>query len=173
MTIRRWQPSATKERTEKQIKLPEFEQFEKLVAEVGRPVKRLCQTRCRIGAISCLSAACRIGEAKFVTWADCDFKRGEIAVRGNPETGLKGRQVGENRIVPMIPDMRKFWNAYRPNAPTKSRRPPSCEFGNAKNPLTAPQNSWASNESPTTTCGICSPPAASNPAWTSPPFRAG
>ena len=45
------------------------------------------------------------GEAKHITWADCDFERGKIAVSGSPETGLKGRQVGESRDVPMIPDM--------------------------------------------------------------------
>ena len=46
----------------------------------------------------------RIGEARFVTWADVDFSRGEIVVRGNPETGLKRRRVGEFRTLPLIPD---------------------------------------------------------------------
>ncbi len=38
-------------------------------------------------------------EANHITWADCDFARGKIFVRGSPETGLKGRLVGESRIV--------------------------------------------------------------------------
>ena len=50
----------------------------------------------------------RITEAKYITWADCDFVRGKITVRGEPETGLKGRRSGESREVPMIPDMRQL-----------------------------------------------------------------
>jgi hypothetical protein len=42
---------------------------------------------------------------QFVTWADCDFDRGEIVVRGNPETGTKNSEI---RRVPMIPDMRRL-----------------------------------------------------------------
>lgn len=55
----------------------------------------------------------RIGEARFVTWADCDFKRGQITVRGNPKTGLKRRKPGESRTVPMIADARKLLKRLR------------------------------------------------------------
>ena len=61
----------------------------------------------------------RKGEAEFVRWADCDFERGLITVRGHPDTGLKNRTPGEFRVVPMIPDLRRLLErlkAARPNA---------------------------------------------------------
>jgi integrase len=93
-----------KHRTSKRIELPEFEQFGKLVGEIrssgsgfAKPAAELVQFLAYGGM--------RIGEAKNVTWSDCDFKRGEIIVRGDPETGTKNSEV---RTVPMIPDMREF-----------------------------------------------------------------
>jgi integrase len=113
----------TRERTKKQIKLPEFEQFEKLVAEVGRPVNGFAKPAADLTQFLAFGGL-RIGEAKFVTWGDCDFKRGEIIVRGNPETGLKGRHAGESRIIPMIPDMRKLLERVRSERPDESQDKP-------------------------------------------------
>lgn len=44
----------------------------------------------------------RKSEAANITWADCDFQKKEIIVRGDPETGTKNWTVHR---VPMIPDM--------------------------------------------------------------------
>jgi len=52
----------------------------------------------------------RKNEAAHVTWADCDFDKGEIVVRGNPETGTKNSEI---RRVPMIPDMRQLLDRLR------------------------------------------------------------
>jgi len=52
----------------------------------------------------------RKGEAAQVTWADCDFQKGEIVVRGDPETGTKNWTV---RHVPMIPEMRQLLTVLR------------------------------------------------------------
>src|SRR5262249_51656088 len=49
----------------------------------------------------------------FVTFGDCDMKRGQITVRGHPETGLKNRKPGQIRIVPMIPDLRALLERLR------------------------------------------------------------
>jgi hypothetical protein len=43
-----------------------------------------------------------MGEAAKVTWADCDFEKKEITVRGDLETGTKNWTI---RRVPMIPEM--------------------------------------------------------------------
>jgi integrase len=98
-----------KQRTRKQIQLPDHGQFEQLVAEVSRsgsgyakPASELLQFLAYGGL--------RIGEARHVTWGDCDFKRGELIVRGDPETGTKNSEM---RRVPMIPDMRKLLEAMR------------------------------------------------------------
>jgi integrase len=112
-----------KQRTRKNIVLPEYAQFERLVAEVGRPVNGFAKPAAQLVQFLAFGGF-RIGEAKFVTWNDCDFKRGEIVVRGDPETGLKARQVGDSRVVPMIPDMRKLLERMRAERPDESQDTP-------------------------------------------------
>ena len=96
-----------KEHTKKQIKLPESGQLEMLVKEIensgsgfAKPAAELVQFLAYGGF--------RKGEAANITWADCDFKRGKIILRGDPVTGLKRRRAGEFREVPMISEMRKL-----------------------------------------------------------------
>jgi integrase len=111
------------ERTEKVIILPSFETFAKIVETIkssgsgfSKPASELVEFLAYGGF--------RIGEAKFVTWRDCDFVRGKITVWGNPDTGLKARQVGERRIVPMIQDMRKLLERMRAERPDESTETP-------------------------------------------------
>lgn len=47
----------------------------------------------------------RLGEAKRIYGRDCNFTKGEIIIRGDPETGTKNWEM---RRVPMIPEMRKL-----------------------------------------------------------------
>jgi integrase len=108
-----------KEHTSKNIVLPSLEQFEKMVEVIrtggsgfSKPASELVEFLAYGGF--------RIGEAKHITWADCDFERGEIIVRGDPETGLKGRHVGETRIVSMITDMRPLLERMRADRPDES-----------------------------------------------------
>jgi integrase len=49
-------------------------------------------------------------EAGFITWADCDFSKGKIVVKGDPVTATKN---GEFRIVPMIPEMKNLLQTLR------------------------------------------------------------
>ena len=109
-----------KQRTKKRIELPEYSQFERLVAEVlnsgsghAKPASELVQFLAYGGF--------RIGEAKFVTWGDCDFNRGEITVRGDPETGTKNSEI---RRVPMIPDMRKLLERLKSEHPDDTPETP-------------------------------------------------
>lgn len=53
-------------------------------------------------------------EAAHVTWADCDFEKGEITVRGLPETRTKNSEI---RRIPMIPDMRHLLDRLRADRP--------------------------------------------------------
>jgi integrase len=112
-----------KEHTEKNIVLPKFDELGKMVEVIkhggsgfSKPASELVEFLAYGGM--------RIGEAKYVTWADCDFERGEIIVRGSPETGLKGRHAGETRNVPMIPDMRKLLERMRSERPDESQETP-------------------------------------------------
>jgi integrase len=96
-----------KEHTKKQIALPESSQFEKLIEEIRNSGSGFAKPSAELVQFLAYGGF-RKSEAKHVTWADIDFARGKIIVRGSPETGLKGRHVGENRVVPMIPEMRRL-----------------------------------------------------------------
>ena len=56
-----------------------------------------------------------MGEARNITWADCDFVRGEIIVRGDPDEGTKNSEI---RRVPMIDEMKtlleRLGNEHQP-----------------------------------------------------------
>jgi integrase len=97
-----------KEHTKKQIRLPEVGQLEMILNEIRNSGNRR-YANVSADLVEFLAyGGFRKTEAENVTWADCDFTRAQIAVRGSPEAGLKGRRVGESRIVPMIPDMRRL-----------------------------------------------------------------
>ena len=88
----------------KRLTLPEPETFARFIAEVetgGSGFSRPCADLIRFLAFG----GFRKGEAANITWADCDFEKNEIVVRGDPETGTKNWTI---RRVPMIPDMRKL-----------------------------------------------------------------
>ncbi len=110
----------TKERTRKVIQLPEFTQFQQLVAEVLRPVNGFAQSAGELVQFLAYGGL-RIGEAKYVTWRDCDFKRSEILVRGHPETGTKNSEM---RLIPMIPDMKKLLEGMRTERADESPETP-------------------------------------------------
>jgi hypothetical protein len=97
----------------KRLVLPEPSQFERFVEEIenaGGGFSRNCAELVRFLAYG----GFRVGEARFITWADCDFARGKIIVRGHPETGTKNAEVRE---VPMIPDMRALLKRLRADRP--------------------------------------------------------
>jgi integrase len=86
---------------QKNLTLPEHDQFLKLV-------KKVCSGGSRFSG-SCADliqflafGGFRKSEAANITWADCDFEKKEITVRGDPVTGTKNWSI---RRVPMIPGM--------------------------------------------------------------------
>jgi len=85
----------------KSLALPEPEQFQKFIAEMENGASRdsrNCADLVRFLAFG----GFRKGEAANINWADCDFEKKEIVVRGDPETGTKNWSI---RRVPMITDM--------------------------------------------------------------------
>jgi integrase len=100
----------------KRLTLPDSKQFELFVNEIeganGRD-SRKCADLVRFLAFG----GFRISEARNISWADCDFEKGEIVVRSDIETGTKNWSV---RRVPMIPEMKvllKRLRAGRVNEP--------------------------------------------------------
>ena len=89
--------------------LPEIDQYEEFVMEVergGGGFSKPCADLVRFLAYG----GFRRTEAANLTWADCDFVRNKITVRGDPETGTKNNEIRE---VPMIPDMRQLLERLR------------------------------------------------------------
>ena len=97
----------------KHLILPDGDQFDRFVKEIesanGRD-SRKCAELARFLAFG----GFRISEARNVTWANCDFEKGEIIVRGDLETGTKNWSV---RRVPMIPDMKLLLERLRKECP--------------------------------------------------------
>ena len=90
---------------ERELKLPEREQFQKVVAAIrkgtsgwssraGDLVEFLAYTGLRLNT-----------EAQWVTWGDVDESKGEIIVRGDPETRTKNWEI---RRIPILPDMQEL-----------------------------------------------------------------
>ncbi|PAW80320.1 MAG: hypothetical protein B9S33_18595 [Pedosphaera sp. Tous-C6FEB] len=103
----------------KKLRLPEPDQFDGFIVAVessGSGWSKPCADLVRFLAFTGL----RIDEARFVTWADVNFIKGEITVRGNPDTGLKHRAVGESRAVPLIPDARALLERLRSERPDEA-----------------------------------------------------
>jgi integrase len=106
------------------IRLPHLDlrdtaQFEKFVAEIeganGRDSKK-CAEMVRFLAYG----GFRVSEARNITWNDCDFKKDEIVVHGDAETGTKNWSV---RRVPMIPEMRELLERLREQYPAEKSTP--------------------------------------------------
>jgi len=93
----------------KQLHLPDQDQFLRLaesIAHVNKRYSKDCADLVRFLAFG----GFRKGEAAQITWADCDFEKREIVIRGDPETGTKNWSV---RRVPMIPDMQALLEQLR------------------------------------------------------------
>ena len=93
----------------KRLELPSREEFLRFVEEIrtaGARQSKDCADLVRFLAYSGL----RIGEAKYVTWADVNFARHQLHVRGDPVTATKN---GETRYVPMIPELEQMLKKLR------------------------------------------------------------
>lgn len=101
------------------LDLPDTPQFERFVKEIesanGRDSKK-CADMVRFLAFG----GFRLSEACNITWNDCDFKKDEIVVRGDLETGTKNWSI---RRVPMIPEMRQLLGRMREQYPSEKNHP--------------------------------------------------
>ena len=93
----------------KALQLPsatQFNRFVELIEQGGGGSSRKWADLVRFLAFG----GFRLGEANGVTWADCNFEKREIVVRGDAETGTKN---GAIRKVPMIDDMVQLLSRFR------------------------------------------------------------
>lgn len=94
--------------------LPGHQEFSAFVEEIQNSRRSSCYQAADLVRFLAFGGF-RKSEAANVKWADCDFDKGIITVRGKPVTGTKNSEV---RDVPMIPDMvslLKRLKAERPN----------------------------------------------------------
>ncbi|HEX3719664.1 MAG TPA: site-specific integrase [Verrucomicrobiae bacterium] len=97
----------------KELDLPDndkFAAFIKAIENGGGRFSRDCADLVRFLAYG----GFRLGEAKNITWADCDFTREEIIVRGDPDEGTKNSEI---RRVPIIAEMRELLERLRQDRP--------------------------------------------------------
>ena len=93
----------------KRLTLPETKDFERFIKELDAGASRFSQS-CADLVRFLAYGGFRKSEAATVTWADCDFEKKEIVVRGDPETGTKNWSI---RRVPMIPEMLRLLQQLR------------------------------------------------------------
>ena len=92
---------------QKELTLPNHDQFLRVLELMdANPNAEHAGDLARLLAFSGM----RKSEARNLTWADVDFDRGQIRVKGDPEEGTKN---GECRTVPMIEDLRALLERLR------------------------------------------------------------
>jgi len=101
---------------QKRLDLPSREELLRFVEEIGAAGARQSKDCANLVRFLAYSGV-RIGEAKYVTWADADFARRELHVRGDPETATKN---GETRYVPMIPELEEMLEELRSARPNEA-----------------------------------------------------
>lgn len=88
---------------QKILRLPESEQFKQLVLHIRGSEGSWGPKAADLVEFLAYSGTRLYTEAQWVTWEDVDWKRGEIIIRGNPDTG--GTKNWEVRRIPIISDM--------------------------------------------------------------------
>jgi integrase len=97
----------------KELELPTKQQFLNMVKAIENSHggwKHRCADLVRFLAFG----GFRKGEAAKVTWADCNFEKKQIRVRGDAVTGTKNWEI---RLVPMIPEMKSLLEKLRNKRP--------------------------------------------------------
>jgi integrase len=113
-------PAAKLERArvkDTKLELPTREQFHQIVQHVRKSGHRTAKDAG--DTIEFLAySGCRIGEAKRVTWGDCDMGKGELQIKGDPKTGTKNWAI---RRVPLIPALKALLVGMRSERATEAK----------------------------------------------------
>ncbi len=100
----------------KELHLPDnaqFAEFVQTIENAGGRYSRDCADLVRFLSYG----GFRLGEAKNITFADCDIAKDEIIVRGDPDEGTKNSEI---RRVPMIAEMRQLLERLQNERPGES-----------------------------------------------------
>jgi integrase len=116
---------------QRELQLPNREQFLQIVQTIERVNRRFSQDCANLVRFLAYGGF-RKSEAAYITWADCDFKKKEILVRGDPETGTKNWTI---RRVPMIPDMLELLKGLRTERPNEPVNQPVMRVRECQNAI--------------------------------------
>jgi integrase len=86
----------------REMKLPERDQFQKIVAAIRNGTSGWSSRAADLVEFLAYSGLRLNTEAQWVMWDDIDWQKGEVIVRGNPETRTKNWEI---RRIPILPDM--------------------------------------------------------------------
>lgn len=92
----------------KNLNLPESTQFRTMVESIRRRSGGWATKAADLVEFLAYSGLRLYTEAQWVRWEDIDWKRGEIVVRGDPETRTKNWEL---RRIPLLPDMKRLLDA--------------------------------------------------------------
>ena len=116
---------------QKDLQLPNREQFLQIVESIER-VNRRFSRDCANLVRFLTYGGFRKSEAANITWADCDFEKKEIVVRGDPKTGTKNWTI---RRVPMVADMVELLGGLRAERPDEPNSQPVMPVRTCKQAL--------------------------------------
>lgn len=103
--------------------LPSMANFAALVAEIRRPKARFSVACADLVEFFAYTGT-RKSEAVRVEWQDCDFAKGLIRIKGDPEDATKN---GEIRWIPMIPACRALLERLKAVHPNTQPTDSVCE----------------------------------------------
>jgi integrase len=89
----------------------------------------------------------RISEANRLEWEDVFWQKGQIRVKGDPETGTKNWEV---RMIPILPDCKRLLEQIAQGRGSEKSRGASREFPTSVNRWPRPLKQWALRSSLTT-----------------------
>jgi integrase len=107
---------------QKELSLPSIDEFRRLLIAI-RTAGAWCSKQCGDFVEGLALTGIRLREANELEWRDLNFHRGEIIVRGNPNTGTKNWSVYR---APMVPRARELFETMR--AERRSESPTSKVF---------------------------------------------
>lgn len=101
---------------QKHLVLPEPDQFRALVHEIRTGSGGWGPRIAELVEFLVYSGLRAFSEAAWVTWADIDWTRREIVVRGDPASGTKNSEV---RRLPILPDMERLLRSLESACPDR------------------------------------------------------
>jgi integrase len=121
-----------KKERKKKLTLPSRQQFSEFVRAIQNAQHRTSQDSADLVELLAYTG-CRISEARRLEWQDVDFEKGEILVKGDPDTGTKNWEM---RRVPILPACLDLLKRIKANHPNNAKTTLIAKVGDARGSMT-------------------------------------